>query len=929
MDIDIHDKTASFGPFVLHPARQVLLDEGKPVRLGGRAMALLCLLVDRAGTTQTRDELVAHVWPDTIVEETSLRVHVAALRKALGDGQGGRRYIANVVGRGYGFVAPVAWSHAEAAAPAIAPSTPAHNLPARLTRAVGRASVTASLGQQLGRCRLVCIVGPGGIGKTTVALAVAEASMSDFRDGACFVDLARLSDPLALGPAVAAALGVVAPGDNPLPALRAHLRERRTLLVLDNCEHVIEAVAVLAEELLKAAPKLHILATSREPLNAEGESVHRLVALTTPRLDDKLDIEQALRFSAVQLFVERAMANTDGFVLSESNLPFVQQVCCRLDGMPLAIELAAGRVDSLGVQGLATRMDDAMRLLTRGRRTGEPRHRALQAVLDWSHDLLDESERTILRRLAIFRSAFTLDSASRIAACERIDSSAVVDALLSLVDKSLVTVDASGEHPHYRLLFATRSYAAMRLEASGERPALARRHAEYFRDLLLSANTATVRPAWLDSYAVIFDDVNAAVEWALTEPGAAEIGITLVNWSSRLGYLQIGFMETHLAQVERALALFTRSEPAQPFPELDLLGAWLSLSGVSNAVGRSRQEIVARIQELVPLVDDEDRASVLTAMSVAAFGQGDYPASIRLADELEAIPEQPREAVARTARRLLALNHHFMGEHGRARTLALPLIDELPAPDLRNWQNVGRRPFTLRLILARILWLEGHVDQALRMAQRAVAESEGAHPFARCKALGHAAVPVALWRGDLDAAAGFVEQLRDNVNRCMIGYWKPWVEGYDRIIAARRAGQSVVMSAENHPEDPLRNPTHDDALGTFAEELLSARALARVEQGVVGWCAPEALRARGENLLRGGQGADEAEALFQRALQMARSQDALSWELRAACSLARRWASTGRRADAKHLLSATYERFGEGHATADLVGAHRLLLELS
>src|ERR1700730_14918597 len=314
--------------------------------------------------------------------EGALRVHVAALRKALGDGRAGKRYIVNNPGRGYSFAAPVAREQRQ---PAIAPTNGAAvrgNLQALLNRIVGRDDIIAALAAQLAQRRFLTIVGPGGIGKTTVAIAVAESVSASFDDGVWFVGLASLPDPDLVASALSTVLGISLPGVNPISGLAAWLRDKRTLIVLDSCEHVIGAVAGIAEKILTADAGVSILATSREPLRAEGEWLHRLTSLELPPRSDNLTPEGALQYSAVQLFNERALATIDGFALGDEDVAPVIEICRRLDGMPLALELAAARVDVFGIKSLAARLDDRFAVLTSGRRTALPRHQTLRAAMD-------------------------------------------------------------------------------------------------------------------------------------------------------------------------------------------------------------------------------------------------------------------------------------------------------------------------------------------------------------------------------------------------------------------------------------------------------------------------------------------------------------------------------------------------------------------
>src|SRR5580658_1614556 len=394
----------AFGPFRLLSARRLLLEGDRPVRLGSRAFDILAALVERAGEVVGIEELIARVWPATFVDEANLKIQVSALRRALGDGQGDNRYVATVVGRGYNFVAPLRKEEPPQTAPApkFAPVAP-HNLPFAATRMIGRDETAAALATQLARQRLVTVVGPGGIGKTTVALAVAERLIGGYEHGVWMVDLAPLRDPGLVPSAVATVLGVEVRTEDPLAALVAALRDRRVLLLLDTCGYVIDAAAGLAAAVLSGASGVDVLATSREPLGVQGEHVHRLRPLSSPEPSSGLTATEAAAFPAVQLFVERVTAIVEDFALTDANAPLVVVICRRLDGLPLAIEFAAPRVEALGVEGLAARLDDNLRrLLGMQRRAAMPRHQTMQAVIDWSYGLLSEDEQRFFRTLGIF-----------------------------------------------------------------------------------------------------------------------------------------------------------------------------------------------------------------------------------------------------------------------------------------------------------------------------------------------------------------------------------------------------------------------------------------------------------------------------------------------------------------------------------------------
>jgi len=459
----------SFGSFRLLPSRRLLLDGETPVHLGSRALEILIALVERPGELVGKKELISRVWPDTHVAEGNLKCQVAALRRALGDGRDGRRYLDTSPGQGYRFVAPV---EAENAAvplePQPAASTYQHNLPTRITPLIGRSEVVAKIADRVARERLLTIVGPAGIGKTSVAVAAAERLIGAYDDGIWQIDLASITDPRLVPTALASALKLTIRSDNPLPSLIAAVKDRQMLLVLDNCEHLIEPAAALAIAILRGSRGVQVLATSREPLDVEGERVHRLSALDSPPESIRLDAAEALRFPAVQLFVERATATMNEFELSDTDAPGAAGICRKLDGVPLAIEFAAARVDTFGVRGLAARLDNQMPLLGGGHRLAPPRHRTISAALDWSYQLLSQEEQTVFRRLAILVGDFTLETAIAVVAGSDRISLDIAFIVESLVMKSLVTANVGDGQVRFRLFETTRAYALTKLAESGE-----------------------------------------------------------------------------------------------------------------------------------------------------------------------------------------------------------------------------------------------------------------------------------------------------------------------------------------------------------------------------------------------------------------------------------------------------------------------------
>ena len=384
--------------------------------------------------------------------------------------------------------------------------------------------------------RLVTLTGPGGVGKTRLALAAARAAGGAFPDGVVFVPLAALADPGPVPAAVAQALGLREAADSPsLPAVHVVLRDARLLLVLDNCEHVLDACAALADALLQGCPRVTILATSRAPLGVAGEVPWRVLPLAVPADSGAAAPGAAsvvARHDAVRLFADRARTVQPAFAVTEQNAAAVARLCRRLDGLPLALELAAARVRVLTVDELLRRLDDRFRLLTGGGRTAPPRHQTLRALVEWSYGLLDEPDRRLFDRLGVFAGGFTLAATERVAGGGGLAAGEVLDGLTRLVDQSLVQPEPGPDGVgRYRLLETLRQYAAERLAAAGETEALARRHADHFVVLAESAEPALLGPdqaTWLDRLEAELDDVRAALRWCV-DRGQAERGLRLAG----------------------------------------------------------------------------------------------------------------------------------------------------------------------------------------------------------------------------------------------------------------------------------------------------------------------------------------------------------------------------------------------------------------
>jgi predicted ATPase/DNA-binding winged helix-turn-helix (wHTH) protein len=556
----------AFGPFRLLAARHELLAQGVPVAIGQRALDVLLVLVGRHGELVSKDELMSEVWPGVVVEENNLAVHISALRKILGQTDDGKSYLQTVAGRGYRFVAPVTHEElsrtAEPALLAPVPAAPeviiAHNLPQLLTSLIGRREELATLKEQLESHRLVTLTGAGGIGKTRLAIETGLQALPAYPDGVWLVDLAPIRDGI-VAALVSEVLGVGHAGDS-LGGLAAAIKAKRLLLILDNCEHVIAESARLAETLIRACPQVAILATSRERLAIAGESVFRVPSLPLPEATDELTAEAARRFGAIEMFVERAAA-LDGFALTDANAAVVAAICRRIDGIPLAIELAVPRLRVLSERQLARGLDERFGLLTGGSRTAMPRHQTLQALIAWSYELLSPIEQQMLRRFSVFAGATALSSIVAVVAGPDIAAAQVLDLVTSLVEKSLIMADRQHDETRYRLPESTRYFAQDKLAAAHEESRSL--HAQHFVARFTRAaqvwETSASEP-WVARFGPDVDNLRAALGWAFGPDGSRELGLALAG-SSHMIWSELGLMLEHKYWVERARAVVTTETP--------------------------------------------------------------------------------------------------------------------------------------------------------------------------------------------------------------------------------------------------------------------------------------------------------------------------------------------------------------------------------
>jgi predicted ATPase/DNA-binding winged helix-turn-helix (wHTH) protein len=947
---DAADKVISFGPFRLFPTQNLLLENDKPLRLGSRAFDILLALIERAGELVTKQELVTKVWPNTFVEESSLRVHMAALRRTLGDGQAGNRFIATTPGRGYTFVGKL--SSVEAQGPDQAVSLMdghTHNLPVLPTRMVGRSANVESVGNKLREWRFVTLLGAGGVGKTTLALAVAENVLAQYPDQVCFVNFAPLSDAALVPSTVALALDCSTRTDRPLDELIFFLAKKRILLVLDNCEHLVDAAATLAEKIFESAAGVHILATSREPLRAAGEHVYRLPPLGLPPASSVMTAAEALHYPAIQLFVERAKAVVDDFVLSDRNASIVGEICRRLDGMPLAIEMAASRVNAFALPELAAQLDNRFAVLNRGRRTAVPRHQTLRATLDWSYDQLSQVEQTIFNRIAVFPGTFSLDSASTIAVNGHVNLNDVVPGIANLVEKSLIVAEVNNAGVHYRLFDSTRAYALEKLVQDGEHEQVLRRHAEYYCKLCERAELEwETRPTaeWLAAYRSEIDNFRSALDWAFSSNGDAALGVRLTVAMIPL-WLQLSLIEECRIGIERALSIPDETEQSAQ-RRMKLFSALASALVFTNVSATG--PVWSKALKLAETLNDtEYTLRALRGLWAASQAVGDFNNSLPLAKRFHQVAAGTTNASdLAVADRMMGAALHFLGDQTSAEKHTRLALQHYVTP--ANRSDIVRfqvdQQVSARNVLARILWLKGLHDQAQREITRNVEYAISInHIISLCYALAQAACPIALQNGDLGRAEHYTSMLLQDAEQNAQQYL-PLGEGFNGLLLIRRgsldAGLRLCRSAVNK----LRAARSLQDFTVFlANVALGAGQAGKVEQGFAlieealqrcecygdRWCMAEVLRVKGELICRAGapDGIAQAEDCFAQSLEWARQQGAVSWELKTAMSLARLRCDQGQVDQARDLLASTYTLFQEGFDSADLKATKELLKSMN
>jgi predicted ATPase/class 3 adenylate cyclase len=592
-----------------------------------------------------------------------------------------------------------------------------NNLPRQLTPLIGRDDVLAEVEPLVLEQPLVSLLGTGGIGKTRLALQVGADLLDGAGDGVWLVELATLSEAASVVNAIASTFGLREQGERPMiDVLVPYLKSRRLLLILDNCEHLIEEVARVADAILRAAPQVRILATSREPLRIAGERVYRVPTLAVPA-GDSLMADDALRYGAIAFFAERARASDARFTLNDENAPIVADICRRLDGVALAIELAAARVKVMTPRQLAHRLDERFRVLTGGSRTALPRQQTMRALIDWSYGLLSEYEQRLFWRLSTFVGGCTLEAAEAVCGDETLDALDVIDLIASLVDKSLVVADIESDPTRYRLLESTRAFALEKLEQSGERDALARTHARWAADradLAYNQRWSTgVTARWCAEFDPEAENALSAIDWALSHDEIALASRVVIGFSGI--YRRVaGIAEVR----ERLETVLTRLDDAH----LELAArAWATLSRTTGGLRRfeAAQRSVALAQQA------NDAADTALGLSEMAFGL----AQARRTPEAQAAVERATQLVNENALKGSAIDACVLNNAALVANDCGRLDDarQLYSEALALSSSLGdtEAAIGIRLNMAELEFYMGHPDSALELTRAVEGEPRG------------------------------------------------------------------------------------------------------------------------------------------------------------------------------------------------------------
>ena len=771
-----------FGQFELQPHERRLLAAGTPVALAPRAFNLLVALVEREGGLATKEQLLAQVWPGMIVEENALHAQISTLRKVLGADA-----IATVAGAGYRFA--LALTKPEAASESTTEAAPRHNLARQLTSFIGREQQIAELKALLERTQLLTLSGMGGCGKTRLAMELAYQVSGAYADGVWLVELAALADAQLVPHSVADVLGLKERvGEDLAQTLQTHLAARHVLLVLDNAEHLLVACAEIVSMLLQRCARLTVVVTSRERLGILGEITYRVPSLSVPDPHRMHAAETLMAYESARLFIERARLQQPHFALTAQSMPAITSICTHLDGIPLAIELAAARVRALSVEEVNQRLDQRFRLLTDASRAALPRHRTLGALIDWSYDLLNEAEKELCNRASVFAGGFALEAADRVLSGGAVDEAAMVDLLTSLVDKNLLQAEDRGGTTRYRQLETVRQYGLDRLRRSAEEVACRQRHLAYFVALAESAEDGLRGgkwQTWIERLREENENLRVALASALEPDGDPEGGLRLAGALYPF-WFNVGYFSEGRGWLLRALEAVPAGQvKGARAKALNAAGSLAHMQS-DNHLARALLEECLVIRRT--LADRRGIAVALKNLGDVLWMFGDLAAARKLMEESLAFVREIGNGWG-VARVLLSLVGVMLaqGEAGLARALAQECVDlERQLGGMAEGHAVAN--------LSEVVLAEGDAQAAMSLCREVLAKSTGRLEttgrfetllLLESTACAHAAL------GDTAEAAliwGHCERLRQDFDMSSYISWPPSeLLRHERAVSSARA----------------------------------------------------------------------------------------------------------------------------------------------
>jgi predicted ATPase/DNA-binding winged helix-turn-helix (wHTH) protein len=942
------------GKLQVNVEQRQVTQNGLPLRLGSRAFDVLELLIDASGSLVSKDEIMSRVWPDTVVEENNLQVQIAVLRKALGEDRG---LIRTIPGRGYQLVGSRLRSVAPEAAP---PHDALRELPAQ-RELFGREAAVDDIGAMLGKSPVLTLVGAGGIGKTSLAIRVAREYGHRYAGGVRYIELAPVGEPEKVVSAVARACGLPFTGAAASTAcLAEELARQQCLVIFDNAEHVAAAVAELADALAPFFPAVTVLVTSREPLRIASESLYRVESLDV--VSDDASLEHLHACPAVRLFVCRARALGCGIGRDERSMRLVGVICKRLDGIPLAIELAAARSAALGVAGVYARLDDRLQLLAGGQRNALPRHQTLRATFDWSYTLLDTPSRKLFRRLGVFGAKFTFEAACAVAMDEDMTMAGVITGISELTAKSLLNVEFENDVARYRLSESTRAYAMEKLQNEGEIERIAERRTRFIRQRLDDGRMNEPRaeePSKQSDLKRALDEARNTFDWAFASAGNIRLGIALA--AELVGpLLECSLVDECCARASRAVAAIDALPPGSVDPgcEMHLCSALAcTLANTNGPLSRS-VELWQRVLALASRTGDlASQAKAIWGLWNTMVSRGDIHTAMGYAVRYRQFAlEHGMEWQHVLGDQFVAVTLHCFGMHEQARVnleLGIERLEALRHEIPRGGLSVDPLIFG-RGTLARIAWIQGAPDRAMSMVEQTVnlVRTDTLEP-SLSHVLAVVAVPLALMTGDLQAVDRYLGILRSQVASHRMDIWcrycdclnalrdelagnghrslRQFEEALDALLASgfRRVLTSFIVAcavslARAGRTDEAKARLADtlawcDGGGEqlFVPEIWHAMGIVALEEAARS-AAPEDVDAH-EAYARG---------CFETAIRIAGEHRASMLALRATVSLARLLVKQGRRAEARQQLQPFARVFDMRSKARDIRALDELLSEL-